>query len=164
MNKVILTGRLTAAPELRQTRLGGYTVTFNIAVDEGKSKDGEKITQFPRCIAFDKTAEMICNHFAKGDGIGLEGRIITGSYVDKNNVKIYTTDVAVSRVEFPLSRKNDTQGSGSAADGASATPAQGNAWQYPQSDPAYAPAPQGQTNKGYLPQDFDQISSADLPF
>ena len=164
MNKVILTGRLTAAPELRQTRSGGCTVTFNIAVDEGKSKDGEKITQFPRCIAFDKTAEMICNHFAKGDGIGIEGRIITGSYVDKNNVKIYTTDVAVSRVEFPLSRKNDTQGSGSAADTPSATPAQGNAWQYPQSDPAYAPAPQVQTNKGYVPDGFENISESDLPF
>lgn len=146
MNKVILTGRLTGDPELRQTKSGGYTVTFNIAVDEGKSKDGEKITQFPRCIAFDKTAEMICKHFSKGDGIGLEGRIITGSYVDKNNVKIYTTDVAISRVEFPLSRKNDTQGSGSAADTPSATPA-----------PRAA-------NQGYVPQDFDQISAADLPF
>lgn len=143
MNKVILTGRLTADPELRQTKSGGYTTTFNIAVDEGKSKDGEKVTQFPRCIAFDKTAEMICKYFGKGDGIGIEGRIITGSYVDKNNVKIYTTDVAITRVEFPLSRKNDSQGSGSAA-------------------PAQSPAPQA--NQGYVPDGFDNISQDDLPF
>lgn len=154
MNKVILMGRLTKDPEIRQAQTGTLVANYSLAVDRG-DKDGN--TDFINCKAFSKSAEFAQGYLHKGMKIVVEGRWQTGSFEGKNG-KVYTNDCIVDRHYFC-----ESKGSGSAADTPSA-PAQGNAWQYPQSDPAYAPAPQGQTNQEYLPQDFDQISSADLPF
>ena len=161
MNKVILMGRLTKDPEIRQAQSGKLIASYSLAVDRG---DKDKNTDFINCKAFSKSAEFAQGYLHKGMKIVVEGRWQTGSFDGKNG-KVYTNDCIVDRHYFC-----ESKGSGSAADTPSATPAQGNAWQYPQndpayaSDPAYAPAPQGQTNQGYVPQDFDQISDADLPF
>lgn len=155
MNKVILMGRLTKDPEIRQAQSGTLIANYSLAVDRG-DKDGN--TDFINCKAFGKPAEFVQKYLHKGMKILVEGRWQTGSFDGKNG-KVYTNDCIVNLHYFC-----ESKGSGSTADTPSATPAQGNAWQYPQSDPAYAPAPQGQTNQGYVPQDFDQISDADLPF
>lgn len=157
MNKVILMGRLTADPEITRTQSGVAIATFNIAVDRG---DKEKNTDFIRCKAFDKQADFAGRYLHKGIKIAIEGSWRTGSFQSNDGKTVYTNDCFVQRCEFCESKS-----SGSAADTPSAAPARGNAWQYPQSDPAYAPTPQGQTNQGYLPQDFDNISDPlDLPF
>jgi single-strand DNA-binding protein len=155
MNKVILMGRLTKDPEIRQAQTGTTIASYSLAVDRG-DKDGN--TDFINCKAFGKPAEFVQKYLHKGMKILVEGRWQTGSFDGKNG-KVYTNDCVVNLHYFC-----ESKGSGSAADTPSATPTQGSAWQYPQSDPAYAPAPQGQTNQGYVPQDFDQISDADLPF
>ena len=155
MNKVILMGRLTKDPEIRQAQTGTLIANYSLAVDRG-DKDGN--TDFINCKAFGKPAEFVQKYLHKGMKILVEGRWQTGSFDGKNG-KVYTNDCVVNLHYFC-----EPKGSGSAADTPSA-PAQGNAWQYPQSDPAYAPAPQGQTNQGYLPQDFENISDPlDLPF
>ena len=155
MNIVILMGRLTKDPEIRQAQSGMLIANYSLAVDRG---DKDKSTDFINCKAFSKSAEFAQGYLHKGMKIVVVGRWQTGSFDGKNG-KVYTNDCIVDRHYFC-----EGKGSGSADDTPSATPAQGNAWQYPQSDPAYAPAPQGQTNQGYVPQDFDQISDADLPF
>lgn len=153
MNKVILMGRLTADPEITQTQSGVSVATFNVAVDRG---DKEKNTDFIRCKAFDKQALFAGRYLHKGIKIAIEGSWRTGSFQGSDGKTVYTNDCFVQRCEFC-----ESKGSGQADPAPAQTQ---NAWQYPQSDPAYAPAPQGQTNQGYLPQDFDQISDADLPF
>lgn len=95
MNKVILIGRLTKDTETRTTEKGMTITRFNLAID--RQKEG---ADFINCISFDKTAELISKHFKKGNKIALEGHITTGSYEDKKGNKVYTTDIAVDRVEF----------------------------------------------------------------
>lgn len=157
MNKVILMGRLTKDPEIRQAQSGTLIASYSLAVDRG-DKDGN--TDFINCKAFGKPAEFVQKYLHKGMKILVEGRWQTGSFDGKNG-KVYTNDCIVNLHYFCESKTN---GSGSGENSVQSAAPQGNAWQYPQGDPAYAPAPQGQTNLGYLPQDFDQISDADLPF
>lgn len=95
MNKVLLIGRLTADPSVRYTQEGMAIARFTLAVD--RIKEG---TDFPSCNAFGKTAEFVEKYFKKGMKVALEGRLQTGSYTNKDNVKVYTTDVIAEHVEF----------------------------------------------------------------
>lgn len=109
MNKVLLIGRLTADPEVRYSDSQTAVCNFSVALNRGKDKNGEDHgADFPRCIAFGKTAENMQKYLEKGSQIGIEGRLQTGSYVNKNGDKVYTTDVVVSNLEF-LSRKNSSE-------------------------------------------------------
>ena len=106
MNKVILVGRLTKDPEIRESG-GKKFAKFSVAVNRPfKNKNGEQEADFPHCAAFDKTAEFVGNYFKKGYMIGVEGRLQTGSYVNKDGNTVYTTDVMVEHAEF-VERKSD---------------------------------------------------------
>lgn len=106
MNKVLLVGRLTKAPELRYTQSGTANVAFTIAVDRKFSK--EKEADFISCVAWQKTAEFIAQYFTKGQSIGIEGRIQTRSYDTQDGSKRYVTEVVVEQVEFVGSKaKNE---------------------------------------------------------
>ena len=111
MNKVILVGRLTADPELRQTQSGTSTCSFSVAVDRNNGADKEKTTDFIRCVAFGKKAEFVGRYFNKGKQIAIIGNLKTGSYKDRNHEDVthYTTDVWVDEVEF-VGGKNDGRG------------------------------------------------------
>lgn len=103
MNKVILIGRLTADPELRQTQSGISSCRFTVAVNRKfKNPNGEYDADFISCQAWRQTAEFISRYFSKGKMIALEGTLRTGSYKDKNHQDVthYTTDVFVENVEF----------------------------------------------------------------
>lgn len=95
MNKVILIGRLTANPELKEGQ-NSYC-RFALAVDR-KKRDEQ--ADFINCVAFGKQAEFIANYFSKGKKICVSGRIQTGSYTNRDNKKITTTDVIVEEAEF----------------------------------------------------------------
>jgi len=104
MNKVILIGRLTADPELRQTQSGVSSCRFTVAVDRKfTNKDtGERETDFISCIAWRQTAEFVSRYFNKGKMIALEGSLRTTTYKDKKypDINHYATDVLVDNVEF----------------------------------------------------------------
>ena len=104
MNKAILTGRLTADPELRQTQSGIASCRFTIACDRrfADKKTGERQADFINCTAWKQTAEFVSRYFSKGKMIAVEGSLRTGSYKDKkySDVTHYTTDVFVDNVEF----------------------------------------------------------------
>ena len=97
MNKVILTGRLTAKPELNYTQSQMAVTNFIIAVDKF-SKD--KGADFIRVTAYDRQAETICRYMDKGRQIAIDGRITTGSYKDREGKTVYTTNIIVNRAEF----------------------------------------------------------------
>lgn len=93
MNNVILIGRLTSDPELKQNEK--YTqCKFTLAVN--RLKEG---ADFISCIAWNKQAELINKYLHKGNQVAIEGRIQTGSY-EKDGVKHYTTDVIVQGLNF----------------------------------------------------------------
>ena len=112
MNKVCLVGRLTKDPVVNYTTGENATAIarLTVAVDRRmKNANGEYEADFPSVVAFGKTAEFIEKYFKKGMRIGLVGRIQTGSYTNKDGVKVYTTDVIAEDVEFVESKgSNDT--------------------------------------------------------
>lgn len=100
-NKVILGGRLTATPELKQTMSGISVVTFDIAVKRKYSKDAQQAeTDFFRVTAWRETAEFVSKYFRKGSSICVTGTLQRSSWVDKQNVKHYRTDIVADEVTF----------------------------------------------------------------
>ena len=104
MNIVILSGRLTKDPDIRYTIPKKAVASFSLAVDDGKDKDGNRKTQFLNCVAWEKTAELLDQYFKKGDGLTVNGKLTSRSY-EKDGKKQYVTEVLVSGIEFPLSKK-----------------------------------------------------------
>lgn len=107
MNRVGLIGRLTKDPELRQAS-GSASCRFTLAVDRYRSSQGKSETDFIGCIAFGKTAENMGRYLHKGSKVGVDGRIQTGSYVNRQGTKVYTTDVIADHIDFLDSRSEDT--------------------------------------------------------
>ncbi len=101
MNSVVLIGRLTRDPEVRYTPSTQMAIaTFSVAINRPQIKDGEKKADFPRVTVFGKQAENCEKYLAKGRLVGIQGRIQTGSYKNKDGATVYTTDVVADRVEF----------------------------------------------------------------
>lgn len=101
MNSVVLIGRLTKDPEVRYTSGTQMAVaTFTLAINRPVKPGGEKQTDFPRCTVFGKQAENCERYLAKGRLVGVQGRIQTGSYQNKDGQTVYTTDVVADRIEF----------------------------------------------------------------
>ncbi len=109
MNRITLTGRLTDQAQLRYTQSNKAFARFNLAVNRQRKQDGTQEADFINCIAWDKTAELICNYLSKGSFIGVEGRLQTGTYEKADGSRGYTTDVLVQNVEFLEKKKNETQ-------------------------------------------------------
>lgn len=119
MNKVILMGRLTADPELRQSQNGTSVCRFTIAVTRRfKNAQGEYDADFPNCTAWRQTAEFVSRYFKKGSMICVEGTLRTGSYQDKNHPDVihYTTDISVENAEFCGGKNENTTPAQSIAD------------------------------------------------
>ncbi len=100
MNSVVLIGRLTRDPEIRYTGEQMAVASFSVAIDRPQRNDREKQTDFPRITVFGKQAENCEKYLKKGRLVGIEGRLQTGSYTNKEGQKVYTTDVVANRVEF----------------------------------------------------------------
>lgn len=106
-NKVILMGRLTTDPELKQTTNGNAVTSFSIAVDRSYSK-GEKKVDFPSIVAWRQTAEFICRYFSKGSAILIEGTLQSRSYVAKDGQNRTVWEVVADQARFTGS-KTETQ-------------------------------------------------------
>lgn len=96
MNKVILMGRLTKDVESRKGSDNQTISRYTLAVDRRKKDEAD----FVSCVCFGKAAEFAEKYLAKGMKIAVTGRIQTGSYINKDNVKVYTTEVIVEDHEF----------------------------------------------------------------
>ncbi|NLK62846.1 MAG: single-stranded DNA-binding protein [Fusobacteria bacterium] len=107
MNIVVLTGRLTADPELKYAKSGKAFVKYTLAVNRSYSKDQ---VDFINCIAWDKVAEIIGKYLRKGSMIGINGRISIRDYEDENNQKRRITEIVTESVEFLESKKDNSKG------------------------------------------------------
>ena len=115
-NKVILGGRLTADPELKQTQSGIAVVSFSVAVNRRYSKNAaqQNETDFFNVTAWRQTAEFVSRYFKKGSSICVVGTIQNSTWTDQQNVKHYRTDIVADEVMFVDSRSE----SGAAGDDA----------------------------------------------
>ena len=106
MNKVILMGRLVRDPEVRYTQGQENTCVarYTLAVDRRFRKDGEQSADFINLVAFGRLGEFAEKYLRQGIKIAVTGRIQTGSYTNKDGVKVYTTDVVVEEQEFAESK------------------------------------------------------------
>ena len=101
MNSVVLIGRLTRDPEVRYVSESQMAVaSFTVAIDRPVRAGQEKKTDFPRVTVFGRQAENCEKYLFKGRLVGVQGRLQTGSYQNREGVTVYTTDVVADRVEF----------------------------------------------------------------
>lgn len=107
MNKVILMGRLTRDPEVRYTQ-GEEALRiarFTLAVDRNlRRQDGKQSADFISCVTFGNRAQWCEKWLRQGIKVTLSGRIQTGSYTNREGVKVYTTEVVVEEIEFAESK------------------------------------------------------------
>lgn len=154
MNKVILMGRLTRDPEVRYSAGENATAVarYTLAVDRRFRREGsDQTADFIGCVAFGRSAEFAEKYFRQGLKVVVTGRIQTGSYTNKDGVKVYTTDVVVEDQEFAES-KNASQGA-----------SEGGYQSYQRTAPAPSrPTPSAASGDGFMniPDGIDE----ELPF
>lgn len=107
MNKVILIGRIASEVETRRTTTGKAVSSYRIAVDRRFKKDGQPDADFLNCVAFGSNGEFAEKYLIKGMKIAIEGSIQTRSYENKDNKKVYVTEIIVDNHEF-CEKKNDS--------------------------------------------------------
>lgn len=106
LNRVVLVGRLTKDPEFRTTQSGVDVATFTLAVNHNfKSKNGEQQADFINCVVFRKQAENVNNYLNKGSLAGVDGRLQSRSYENKEGNRVFVTEVVCDSVQF-LEPKN----------------------------------------------------------
>lgn len=106
MNKWVGVGRLVRDPEVRYTQGENQTAIarYTLAVDRRFKRDGEPTADFINCVVFGKSAEFAEKYFRQGLRVAISGRITTGSYTNKDGIKVYTTEVTVEDQEFAESK------------------------------------------------------------
>ena len=112
MNKVILMGRLTRDPEVRYSQGENATAVarYTLAVDRRFNRNNDEQTaDFINCVAFGRSGEFAEKYLHKGTKIAVTGRIQTGSYTNKDGVKVYTTDVVVEDHELRRARTHPSR-------------------------------------------------------
>lgn len=107
MNAIVIKGRLTRDPEMRNTQSGKTVVNFAVAVDRRFQKDA---VDFFDVTAWEKTGEFVSKYFHKGQEILIQGEMQRREYTDKQGNKRYAWDLIASNVEF-CGSKSDNQGS-----------------------------------------------------
>ena len=150
MNKVILMGRLTRDPEVRYSQGGENSLAiarYTLAVDRRFKRNGDDQTaDFIGCVAFGRNAEFAEKYFRQGMRVLVSGRIQTGSYVNKEGQKVYTTEVILDDQEFA-----DSKGAASEMGG------------YAQAAPSQRPAPTSAIGDGFM-NIPDGVEDEGLPF
>lgn len=118
LNKIILMGRLTRDPELRQTQNGTKAAAFSLAVDRDyAAQGGERETDFIDCVAWRGTAEFAAKYFTKGQMAAVEGRLQVRDWTDKDGNKRRSYEANVENLYFAGSKR---QGGAQATPGTSA--------------------------------------------
>lgn len=150
MNKVILMGRLTRDPEVRYSQGERATAVarYTLAVNRTFKREGDQDADFINCVVFGRSAEFAERYFRQGIKIAVTGRIQTGSYTNRDGVKVYTTEVVVEEQEFAES-KAASENSGYQPQGG-------------YSQPAAKPSPNAAVGDGFMniPDGIDE----ELPF
>ena len=114
MNKVVLMGRLTRNPDVRysQGEKATCVARYTLAVNRRFRREGDQDADFINCVAFGRNGEFAEKYLRKGTKIAATGRIQTGSYTNKDGVRVYTTEVVIEEQEFAESKNSSSAGNG----------------------------------------------------
>lgn len=104
INRVVLIGRLTKDSVLRKTANGASVVSFTVACNRHFKQEGQPQADFINTVVWNKTADSVAKYTRKGSLVGVEGRIQTRSYDDKDGKRVYVTEVVADNVCFLDSR------------------------------------------------------------
>lgn len=162
INSIVLQGRLTKEPELKYTSSGTAVASFGLAVQRNfKNQQGDYEADFPMVQAWRKTAELIADHFHKGDEILIQGRLQTRTYDNQQGQKVYVTEIVADSFAFTSGRKQqNNQGMNNQGQQPNTNYyQQEQQGQYQQTQPNNQYQPQG-VNQG----PFGTIDDSDLPF
>ena len=157
INRTILVGRLVADPELRYSQTGIPVCRFRLAVNRTfTNQQGEREVDFINCIAWRKQAENLANFMKKGNLIGIDGRIQTGSYEGQDGKRVYTFEVIADSIQFlePKNTSNSTQNQFSS---------QGNT-NYQSSNQNASTAQNQPNNEPFRGNSAPYVDDSDLPF
>lgn len=117
INRVVLIGRLVKDPELRYTPSGVATSSFTIAVNrQFSNSQGEKEADFIQIVAWRQLAELCANYLKKGSQAGLEGRLQTRSYDNKEGKRVFVVEVVADNVQFLDGSKSENKQSNQSQD------------------------------------------------
>lgn len=111
MNKVVLMGRLTRDPDVRYSQ-GDRPMAvarYTLAVNRRFKRDGDQDADFINCVAFGRAGEFAEKYLKQGTKIVVSGRIQTGSYTNKDGMRVYTTDVVIEEQDFAESKAAASQ-------------------------------------------------------
>jgi len=113
MNKIILTGRITADPELRSTQTGKYVSQFNLAVNRLGASEGQQGVDFITIVLWNKLAENFCKYQKKGNLILVEGELRLDNYKDKDGNSKTKVYVLSNNVEYlsKVEKKEESESS-----------------------------------------------------
>ena len=107
LNKIVLMGRLTRDPELRQTPTGNSVVSFTLACDRDFEAQGaERETDFVDIVAWRGTAEFVSKYFSKGRMAVVSGRLQIRNWEDKDGNKRKTAEIVAESVYFGDSKRD----------------------------------------------------------
>ena len=146
LNKVVLAGRLTTDPELKQTPSGVSVVRVNLAINRRRRNSDaneQQQTDFITIVAWRQTAEFISKYFRKGSAMCVTGSIQTSTWTDQQGQKRYSTEVVIDDAMFVDSRNESGDMGGS---------------------DTYGAAPSYSSNVGSAPNFEDHNTDDDLPF
>ena len=163
INKVILMGRLTRDPEIRQSQNGTMVCRFSIAIDRPLSTaaaqgGAERQADFLNIVAFNKTAEFVSKYFTKGRLVLVEGSLRTGSYNDTRypDVKHFTTEIYADNVSFGETKSSSGSGSGYAPQQFAQPQQSAQAFSQPQQNASIS--------VGTMSDFAETVGDGDLPF
>ena len=149
INRAVIVGRLVAEPELRYTPNNVAVLSFTVACGRNyASRDGQRQTDFIDCVAWRNQAEFISKYFHKGNLIGLEGRIETRTYQDKNGNNRKAVEVIIDSVSFVESKN--------------AASSYQNAAPFPTEPPAPSAAASANAPVNYASGDADDFQEIDM--
>ena len=112
LNRVVLVGRMVADPELKYTQQGTAVANFRLAVNRPfKNKNGENEADFINCVVWRKPAENTAQYTSKGSLVGIDGRLQSRTYEDKDGKTVFVTEVVADSVQFLESRQSSNQSS-----------------------------------------------------
>lgn len=107
LNHILLMGRLTRDPELRQTQTGTAAASFSLAVDRDYAPEGaQRQTDFIDVVAWRQTAEFVSRYFTKGQTAVVSGRLQIRDWTDRDGNKRRSAEVVADHVYFGDSKKD----------------------------------------------------------
>lgn len=155
INRVVLVGRLTRDPEMNVSQSNIAVTKFNLAVNRPfTSKDGEQSADFINIVCFRKVAENANKYLKKGSLCGIDGRIQTRNYENKDGQRVYVTEVVADSVQFLEPKGTNNESSNNSYQQAYSS----------QSKQATSSKPSYKDNSMPNSQQPADIDSDDLPF